>query len=579
MNKVNFKKNIKNVIFFASRQKNISILVIVTIFTSFLELLSISMAIPLVMVVIEDDISRYQYLSNFFLFFEVTSQKDRVIISLVIFIIVFTCRSLFLIIAEYFKLNFLYKLSIKVNENIHKILLTQPWFFYFKNNTAALIQRNYTETSLVIGNLFTAILQIVVDLLFLIMAAILFFKIEPLGSSVIFIFFILLASIYFSVIKKSLGNWGQTRMVMEKKVIQSLIENFNMIREIKYSYNKLSFFISKFLDIFKKLGTVGVKEQIFYTITRIFFELTTVLVFCLIIFYFYLYVSDKNYTLFILGIFSIAAFRILPLINRTLNGFQKLKFYLPAINNLSESLELFSSIEKIATPKDQKFILFEKAIELKNLSFNYENNKQILNNINLKIFKNEIIGIQGESGSGKTTFVDLLSGLYMPTNGSILVDNEDIKNNLYDWRMKIAYVPQNITLFNSTIEENIAIGETHDEIDQLQLDKSIKDSQLNNWINSLTEKNLTIISESGLNISGGQKQRIGVARALYQNKQILILDESTSALDIKTANLFIEFVFSLRGKKTIIIISHMMEVLSKCDRVLELKNNSIYEKI
>ena len=579
MNKVNFKKNIKNVIFFASRQKNISILVIVTIFTSFLELLSISMAIPLVMVVIEDDISRYQYLSNFFLFFEVTSQKDRVIISLVIFIIVFTCRSLFLIIAEYFKLNFLYKLSIKVNENIHKILLTQPWFFYFKNNTAALIQRNYTETSLVIGNLFTAILQIVVDLLFLIMAAILFFKIEPLGSSVIFIFFILLASIYFLVIKKSLGNWGQTRMVMEKKVIQSLIENFNMIREIKYSYNKLSFFISKFLDIFKKLGTVGVKEQIFYTITRIFFELTTVLVFCLIIFYFYLYVSDKNYTLFILGIFSIAAFRILPLINRTLNGFQKLKFYLPAINNLSESLELFSSIEKIATPKDQKFILFEKAIELKNLSFNYENNKQILNNINLKIFKNEIIGIQGESGSGKTTFVDLLSGLYMPTNGSILVDNEDIKNNLYDWRMKIAYVPQNITLFNSTIEENIAIGETHDEIDQLQLDKSIKDSQLNNWINSLTEKNLTIISESGLNISGGQKQRIGVARALYQNKQILILDESTSALDIKTANLFIEFVFSLRGKKTIIIISHMMEVLSKCDRVLELKNNSIYEKI
>ena len=169
MNKVNFKKNIKNVIFFASRQKNISILVTVTIFTSFLELLSISMAIPLVMVVIEDDISRYQYLSNFFLFFEVTSQKDRVIISLVIFIIVFTCRSLFLIIAEYFKLNFLYKLSIKVNENIHKILLTQPWFFYFKNNTAALIQRNYTETSLVIGNLFTTILQIVVDLLFLIM--------------------------------------------------------------------------------------------------------------------------------------------------------------------------------------------------------------------------------------------------------------------------------------------------------------------------------------------------------------------------------------------------------------------------
>ena len=579
MNKVNFKKNIKNVIFFASRQKNISILVTVTIFTSFLELLSISMAIPLVMVVIEDDISRYQYLSNFFLFFEVTSQKDRVIISLVIFIIVFTCRSLFLIIAEYFKLNFLYKLSIKVNENIHKILLTQPWFFYFKNNTAALIQRNYTETSLVIGNLFTTILQIVVDLLFLIMAAILFFKIEPLGSSVIFIFFILLASIYFSVIKKSLGNWGQTRTVMEKKVIQSLIENFNMIREIKYSYNKLSFFISKFLDIFKKLGTVGVKEQIFYTITRIFFELTTVLVFCLIIFYFYLYVSDKNYTLFILGIFSIAAFRILPLINRTLNGFQKLKFYLPAINNLSESLELFSSIEKIPNPKDQKLILFEKAIELKNLSFNYENNKQILNNINLKIFKNEIIGIQGESGSGKTTFVDLLSGLYMPTNGSILVDNEDIKNNLYDWRMKIAYVPQNITLFNSTIEENIAIGETQDEIDQLQLDKSIKDSQLNNWINSLTEKNLTIISESGLNISGGQKQRIGVARALYQNKQILILDESTSALDIKTANLFIEFVFSLRGKKTIIIISHMMEVLSKCDRVLELKNNSIYEKI
>jgi ABC-type bacteriocin/lantibiotic exporter with double-glycine peptidase domain len=577
MNTENIISNSKIFTQIALKQKNIYYLLLITFACSFLELLSLSMAIPLVLVVIENDISKYTYLVQFFSFFDITTQGSRVYCSLLVFVAVFFGRSLFLIGAEYFKLNFLYKLNVSLNIKIHNILLSQPYNFFYKNNIGSLIQRNLTETSLLAGNLFTNILQILVDILFLIMAVILFILIEPVGSSIIFIFLLLMATIYFSLIKNSLGNWGKSRMLLQKETMQNLIENFSMIREIKFSDNKINFFILKFINTYKKLGKIGIKESIFYLLTKTIFELLTVVIFCIIIFYFFFYTQDVSYTLFILGIFSIAAFRIIPLLNRTLTGFQRLKFYLPSISNVNSSLNLFKSIEYFNHSNDRSKFILEKKIKFQNMSIEF-NQKIILKNINIEILKNEIIGIYGESGSGKTTFIDILSGLQCPTNGSLLVDDQDIKNNLLDWRTNIAYVPQNILLMNASIEKNIAFSDRDDEINKSNLERAINESQLSKWINELPDKCKTIIDERGANISGGQKQRIGVARSLYQNKEILILDEPTSALDPETTSAFIDSISALKGKKTIIIVSHDEQSLGMCDRIFEIKNNSIYER-
>jgi ABC-type bacteriocin/lantibiotic exporter with double-glycine peptidase domain len=192
----------------------------------------------------------------------------------------------------------------------------------------------------------------------------------------------------------------------------------------------------------------------------------------------------------------------------------------------------------------------------------------IFKKLNLLIKKGEIIGISGKSGSGKTTFINILLGLLEPNSGDILVDNVNIKNNLKGWQKNIGYVPQIIHLLNNSIKENITLG--FFEKNTISIKKAIELSKIQNFVKNLKNKERTNIGEDGVKISGGQRQRLGIARAIYRNPQVLILDEPTSSLDNETEEDFIKTIFSMKRKKTIIIVSHKDSVLKKCDRIIKL---------
>ena len=186
------------------------------------------------------------------------------------------------------------------------------------------------------------------------------------------------------------------------------------------------------------------------------------------------------------------------------------------------------------------------------------------------------MGIKGPSGSGKTTFVDLLLGLLNPTEGNITIDNNELNHeNILSWRRNISYVPQSAYLTDDSIRANIAFGIPESEIDNVKIQKAIKESMLDEYVNSLPNKEYTIVGERGVQMSGGQRQRLSIARALYTNPSIIIFDEATSALDETTEKEIMESIDNLIGQKTLIIIAHRLSTLKKCNIILEVKDGDV----
>ena len=273
-----------------------------------------------------------------------------------------------------------------------------------------------------------------------------------------------------------------------------------------------------------------------------------------------------------LAVFATASFRAIPSLNRVMGSIQSIKYGNAVIKLLyKEFIEIRTNKNSFINNNDK--LLFKKKIDFKNLSFSYPLSKKIvISNVNLSISKGETIGIVGASGSGKSTLIDLLLGLLKPTTGEICIDNLNINRNLDTWQKFIGYVPQTIFLSDDTIIKNVAFGISDNEIDINKIKKALDLAQILDHFESLPEGLSTFVGERGIRISGGQRQRIGIARALYNNPLILVLDEATSSLDSQTELEVMKSINLLKGEKTIIIAAHRLSTLEKCDRIIEVKN-------
>jgi len=280
-----------------------------------------------------------------------------------------------------------------------------------------------------------------------------------------------------------------------------------------------------------------------------------------------------------LGVFAIASFRIIPGASRIFTSFQLIKYRQPTIELLSKEFNPKNYIyaQKNSQSKDLNIPLkFQKEINLRNLCFSYPIRKEFyLSEISMTIKKGNFIGIIGETGSGKSTLINLFTGLLRPSEGKIEVDELNIFSNLSEWHKKIGYVPQSIYLTDDTVRKNIAFGLRENDIDDDLIKQAVEKASLSEFLKNLPNGLDTIVGEKGIRISGGQQQRIGIARALYRNPEILILDEATSSLDNLTEKKIMDSIHFLKRKKTLIVVTHRLSTVNKCDKIFFINKGKI----
>ena len=366
-----------------------------------------------------------------------------------------------------------------------------------------------------------------------------------------------------SKIKKA----GVEREKMQQIFYDIILSSFGNFKIIKLKGND-----KDILDKFKYASFGYAQTKIINNtlshFPRLFLEAIGFSLISFIIIYLVLkYHQDIRSALPILSMFVLGLYRLMPSVNRIYSSYNQVLFYLQSLEKVHNDL--------IYEPEDlgNEKINFKEKIELKNIFFEYEDNKPVLKNINLEIRKGEKIGIVGESGSGKSTLIDLIVGLYKPKKGKILVDNIELSDkNVQSWRRKIGYIPQQIYLFDGSIAENVAFGE---KIDEKKVKEVLKMANLLDFLEKNHNGIYTRVGENGVKLSGGQKQRVAIARALYNDPEILVLDEATSALDNETEKKIMEEIYKIGEDKTMIIIAHRISTLDGCDRIVKLENGEI----
>ena len=527
------------------------------------EMLSIGSFLPLIGSLIDEN-----YTSNFFsnLGFEGFNFSFNQM--LIILLILFFIKNLYLVFFNIIQTAFINIVSLRVMNSIYSYYLKQTYEFHLNKNSALLI-RNINESG-VIDSVLLRVLTLINDVIIVFGLIILLILAQPLFTVYTIISVVLIIFIYNFFTKKKIKVWGKQRFDSNFFLTKNLYEGINAFKEIILN-NSSNFFISKNFRIKKKLLNINFKFKIIEFLPKYIIEILGIVIIISLI-YFLLKINDEPKNIIpILALYTASAFKIIPSLLKIFSTFQNFNYLNPSLDNIYSQLNDYNDLVTTSSNnKISKKIDFHKKIEIKNLFFKFSEKKILFNNFNILIEKNSFIGVKGDSGTGKSTLLNMLSGLIKPQKGEILVDGVNIFENIQEWRDKLGYVSQSVFLIDESIKKNIAFGIEDNDINYTKLDKAIQNSGLSNYIDSLEDKENTIVGERGIRISGGQKQRIGLARALYFSPEVLILDEATNSLDKETEKNILKQLLKIKDKITLIIVSHENEPLKIADKIYDL---------
>ena len=498
------------------------------------------------------------------------SDQSFLIFFLLSIVFVYLIKSLFLIFLTFKQNRFLYNITAYLSNNLFTNYMTQQYSFHLNNNISELSKNLQLEISY-FNTYILHLITIFIEAGFILAILSTLIYIEPFGALSIGFFYSSLSIIFLKLTKKKLKEWGGLREELDKSISKIVIESLGGIKDILI-LGKETFYSDQFSSKTYLKSRISSNQGTISQIPRFYLELISIigLVSFIILMVFNGETSTKLVT--VLGVFVAATFRMIPSLNRILAAVQSLKFYQPSINII------YNENKKIKNAKTQNRAKykFKSKIKFEKVDFGFNQNKNVLNKVDLDINIGETIGIIGESGSGKSTLIDLLIGLHSPTGGNIIIDDDYNLHSTQSWRNNIGYVSQSIFLIDESIKNNIAFGVEKNKINEVRINELIKKVQLEDFIISLNDGIETKVGERGVQLSGGQRQRIGIARALYHDPDLLVLDEATAALDSKTEQSVMNSINKLLGQKTIIIIAHRLSTLGNCNKIFEVKNNQLY---
>ena len=558
-----------------SENKKLVLLIFFLFIGMIFEVLGIGALLPILSAILNPEILLDNELSSSFLNFFNIESKDQIIkIALITLLAIYFFKSIFLLFLSYYQNRFISNISADLSNKLFSNYLYQNYTFHVNRNSSTLI-KNFQVEITYFSNFLVSTISLFTEATLAFSVVITLFFIEPFGTFVVLIFFGLSSFIFHQITKKRTTEWGKIREQVDGKISKTVLEALSGIKEVILLGKQ--FFFQKQLEKYNVLkASMNTKALTLRQVPRYYLELLSV--FSLIFFIFIMLIQNKNVegVIVTLGVFVAATFRILPSINRILGSLQNIKFYKSSIDLLYEEFEITEDKSKLIR-QNSKLRTFNKSITISKVCFKYKGmDKIVLDDVSLKLNIGSTTGIIGVSGSGKSTLINIIVGLFNPTSGEILLDEEfNISSNLSSWQKTIGYVSQDVFLSDDSILMNVAFGTKQEEIDVELINKVLKQAQLIEFIDSLPKGFHTKVGERGVQLSGGQRQRIGIARALYRQPDILILDEATSALDIKTEQDIMTSIDGLKGQLTIIIVTHRLITLKNCDDIYSIKEGKL----
>ena len=545
-----------------------------------IDLLGVGMIIPYMQIVLNQQELTFVSELEFLNFFNQYEYNKKIIYFSSFLFFLFLFKTVLLFFISYILVSFESNLSIDVKKKLIKSYLFQEYkdFINFKSERA--LENIVNLSAYVSKSVLIPILKILSDLIIIILISIFLAYLNFIVFISVISFLIICVLAYNLYFKNLLFESGKNMSLSQQNIIKNLKESLQGYKEFTV-LNLMPYFLSKFNKSFNLMLKSTIYNRFSKMIPSLLAELLLISFFISMILLSLIF-QEKNLMLEIptFGAFAYAAFKIFP-------KFTSISLCLAQINTGKYAIPIIYEDLKIANnkllitegdklKKNENHNLEFKKINLVNISFSYENSKiKVLDNINCQIFSNKINGIIGKSGSGKTTLLDIILKFLKPSSGNIFLDNSiDLVNDveIINWYSHISYIPQKITLINGSILENITFSKDLNKIDMNKFKKSLHLSKCDEFISKISKGYDYIIGESGIKLSGGQLQRIALARSFYQDKKIIILDESTSALDSKIENQILMDLNKIKKDYTIIIISHKKNILDYCDNVINIDN-------
>ena len=553
-----------------NQRKRFYALQFLVIVTSFFEILGVASIIPFMALV--GDMSQLEqntFIAQIYTQSGITSESQFVfVVGLCVLGLLFASM-IISIFATWGLSMFANKIGTEIADRLYTYYLNQDWLFHASGSSAQLTKKIATETIRVTGALLVPLMQMNSKVtLSLFMSTGIFLydpKVALIGLSIFAISYFFL----FKGFRNQLNKNGIAISEVNEERFRLMNEGFGGIKDLLLMGRDIDF-----IDRFNKSGKTLAYSQgtnaALAQAPRYFVELLAFGSMILLILYLIAsHNGNLGMILPIISVYAIGIIKLLPAFQQIYSSMAIIKANIPAFESIKH--DLYDSLQK--ETKSQKFerncFTPKHSISLENITFTYPNKEEpALNKLDVFIPSNSVIGIVGPSGSGKSTLIDVLLCLIEPDNGHLKIDGEIINHqNRRSWQNVIGFVAQTIFLSEGTIAENVAFGIPKNQIDLNQVQKVLKLAHLSDLISTLDQGIHTKVGERGVQLSGGQRQRIGIARALYNNAEVLVFDEATSSLDGITEKMIMEAIHDFSGKKSIILIAHRLKTVKKCDKI------------
>ena len=535
-----------------------------------LETLSLGIVVPVVAILTQDDYeTKYRWLSDWL---GSPSREDLIIFVMLLMVVVYIVRSVFLLWSSWIQKGFSANLSGRLSQRLFTIYLRQPYLFHLQHNSSTLM-RNSRNANVVVSGGIDPVLVLLTDGLVAVALFTLLIFIEPVGTLLTIFIFGAGAWAFQKLTRNRIEKWGDEKNIHDGMILQHLQQGLGGAKDVKILGREGEFLFQHDRHLKESLR-INCVYTVLQTVPRVCWEILTIAGLSALVISMVLQKQSFSEIIPTLGLFAAAAFRVMPSINRLLGSLQTLIFSRAIIS----SVYLDFKLDAPDIVENQNVIPFKEQLELKNVCFQYPTAvNPSLQDVSLTVRRGEAVGFVGPSGAGKSTLVDVILGLFAPTSGTVLVDGDDIQDNPRNWQNQIGYVPQTIYLTDDTLRRNVAFGLGDENIDEQAVVNAIRLAQLEEFVASLPEKLSTVVGERGVRLSGGQRQRIGIARALYHNPSVLVLDEATSSLDTPTEHGVMQAVQALQGSKTVIIVAHRLSTVEYCDRLYRIEDSRMTE--